>query len=161
MCRAFLCLKHAYDELMKKLILILLSVYMALFVPAKAGDAVQNPLQMDNIQLSATFSGMTMTGKYADDITFTETYHANGSITYQDDLSTDKGRWFVRGNLLCTFYEISNGACFSVQKSGDNCYEYFVEQTESGNLPPKPGAWISIGWDQSKPSTCDLAPKVT
>jgi hypothetical protein len=126
-----------------------------------AQDGTDNALQMDGIQLSATFRGMTMVGKYADGMTFKETYHEDGSITYVDDASADKGRWFVRGKLFCTFYDTANGACFSVQKSGTNCYEYFIQEEENGSPSNDRGAWNSIGWDEAKPSTCDLSPKIT
>lgn len=126
-----------------------------------AQDTTDNPLQMDSLLLSSTFRGMTMVGKYADGMTFTETYHQDGSITYADDASADKGRWFVRGKLFCTFYDTANGACFSVQKSGNNCYEYFIQEEENGSPSTDQGAWNSIGWDEAKPSTCDLSPKIT
>lgn len=141
-----------------------LSALIAVFLllaqsPLQAQDSMDNLLQMDSIQLSATFRGMTMIGKYADGTNFKETYHEDGSITYLDDASSDKGRWFVRGQLFCTFYDTANGACFAVQKSGANCYEYFIQQEESGSPSADQGAWNSIGWDETKPSTCDLSPK--
>jgi hypothetical protein len=122
-------------------------------------NAYADEARMDGPALKAIFPGMTMTGKYSDGLNFRETYHPDGSITYVDDLSADKGRWFVRGKLFCTFYEASDGACFSVQKSGDNCFEYFVQEEEDGSPAANPGQWNSIGWDETKPSTCDLAPK--
>jgi hypothetical protein len=129
--------------------------------PLQAQGGTDNPLQMDSIQLSATFRGMTMVGKYADGMNFKETYHEDGSITYADDASVDHGHWFVRGKLFCTFYDTANGACFSVQKSGTNCYEYFIQEEEDGAPSTDQGAWNSIGWDEAKPSTCDLSPKIT
>jgi hypothetical protein len=126
-----------------------------------AQDVNGNPRRMTNSELSATFPNMTMVGKYADGMNFKETYHEDGSITYADDASVDHGRWFVRGNLFCTFYDTANGACFSVQKSGANCYEYFIQEEEDGSPSGDLNAWNSIGWDETKPSTCDLSPKIT
>ncbi len=146
---------------MKKYLALCFALTFSSSLPAAAEDLGDNPLKMSNSEISATFPGMTMVGKYSDGMNFRETYHQDGSITYVDDVSADKGRWFVRGKLFCTFYEVSNGACFSVQKSGANCYEYFVEEEENGSKSANPGEWNSIGWDEDKPSTCDLAPKTT
>ena len=146
---------------MRKFLSLSSALFLSTLHLVSAQGVKDNPLRMDTIELSATFSGMTMTGKYGDGMKFRETYHPDGSITYQDDASKDKGRWFVRGKLFCTFYEASDGACFSVQKSGENCYDYFTEEEEDGNPSAEPGAWNSIGWDEAKPSTCDLSPKTT
>ncbi len=128
---------------------------------AAAQSARPNGRQMDGIELSSTFPGMTMVGNYGNGVKFTETYHPDGSIDYSDDQSRDRGRWFVRGRLFCTFYETSNGACFSVKKSGGNCYEYFTQEEEDGSIHVDAGAWNSVGWDQSKQSSCDLADKTS
>jgi hypothetical protein len=144
---------------MKKSVLPGLALLISVLAPANAQDSKENPLQMDTTDLSTTFRGMTMIGKYGDGTNFRETYHPDGSITYVDDLSADKGRWFVRGKLFCTFYDVSNGACFSVQRSGKNCYEYYIQEEEDGSKSANPDTWNSIGWDETKPSTCDLAPK--
>ncbi len=128
---------------------------------AQAQDVKRNGWQMDGVELSAALSGMTMTGNYGNGVKFTETYHPDGSITYADDQGNDHGHWFVRGRLFCTFYETSNGACFSVKKSGDNCYEYFTQEEEDGSIHTDAGAWNSVGWDQGKQSSCDLADKVS
>ncbi len=128
---------------------------------AQAQDVKRNGLQMDGIELSAVLSGMTMTGNYGNGVKFTETYHPDGSVTYADDQGNDRGRWFVRGRLFCTFYETSNGACFSVKKSGDNCYEYFTQEEEDGSIHADAGAWNSVGWDKNKTTSCDLADKTS
>jgi hypothetical protein len=139
--------------------------FSLLAVPARAADAPHrlqsNSHEMDTIELSATLPGMTMTGNYGNGVKFTETYHPDGSVTYFDDGSADHGRWFVRGRLFCTFYDASEGACFSVRKSGDNCYEYFTQEYEDGSLHRDRGAWNSVGWDKDKSSSCDLADKVS
>jgi hypothetical protein len=123
---------------------------------ARAGEA-----QMDGPSLAAVFPGMTMTGNYGNGVKFTETYHPDGSIDYWDDVSSDTGRWFVRGNLFCTFYDLSEGACYSVRRSADNCYEYFTQENEAGNAHENAGNWNSVGWDRSKPTQCDLADKTS
>ena len=116
---------------------------------------------MDGLEISATFSGMTMTGNYGNGVKFTESYLPDGSLSYQDDEGSDHGRWFVRGSLFCTFYEASEGACYSVRKSAENCFEYFTQEKEDGSTHENAGAWNSVGWDQFKPTSCDLADKVS
>jgi hypothetical protein len=128
---------------------------------AAAQSTQPNGREMDGIELSSAFNGMTMVGNYGNGVKFTETYLPDGSIDYSDDQSKDRGHWFVRGRLFCTFYEKSNGACFSVKKSGDNCYEYFTQEEEDGSIHADAGAWNSVGWDQNKQSSCDLADKTS
>ncbi len=128
---------------------------------ASAQDLQRNGRELDGIELSSLFNGMTMVGNYGNGVKFTETYNRDGSIAYSDDQARDRGHWFVRGRLFCTFYEKSNGACFSVKKSGDNCYEYFTQEEEDGSIHADAGAWNSVGWDQSKQSSCDLADKTS
>ena len=117
--------------------------------------------RMTGTEIFSTFGGMTMTGNYGNGINFTETYHPGGAIDYWDDQGTDIGRWFVRGDLFCTFYNASEGACYSVRRSAGNCYEYFTEQDESGKAHENAGNWNSVGWDRKKPSDCDLAGKTS
>ena len=144
-----------------KLIARLAAALILIPVWASAQDMKRNGREMDGTELSASLSGMTMTGNYGNGIKFTETYHPDGSVTYADDQTSDRGHWFVRGRLFCTFYETSNGACFSVKTSGDNCYEYFTQEEEDGSIHRDAGAWNSVGWDKSKQSSCDLADKTS
>lgn len=138
---------------------------VAIFVfaaPAIAQQAASEPKsRMSGQEISAAFSGMTMTGNYGNGVNFTETYRPGGAIDYQDDQGSDSGRWFVRGNLFCTFYDSSEGACYSVRRSAGNCYEYFTEEDESGTAHENAGNWNSVGWDRKKPSECDLADKTS
>lgn len=137
----------------------------ALFVfawPALGQQASGAPAtRMTGPEISSAFSGMTMTGNYGNGVNFTETYHSGGAIDYWDDQGTDTGRWFVRGNLFCTFYDASEGACYSVRRSAGNCYEYFTEEDEAGSAHENAGNWNSVGWDREKPSECDLADKTS
>jgi hypothetical protein len=138
-----------------------LTLLFALAPPAHAGDESTVQKRMDGIAISSTFPNMSMTGNYSDGMKFTEVYHPDGTITYSDEASQDNGRWYVRGALFCTFYDVANGACFSVRKSGANCFEYFIEEEEDGSPSADHGAWNSIGWDNTKPSTCDRDPKIS
>ena len=116
---------------------------------------------MSGADILSTFPGITLTGNYADGIKFSETYGHSGAIDYRDDLSKTTGHWFERNGLFCTFYVGANGSCYTVQKSGANCYEYFIREEEDGTLSPMADKWNSVGWDETKPSTCDLSDKVS
>jgi hypothetical protein len=128
---------------------------------ASAQKPAESAARMTGAELSSSLSGMTMTGNYGNGVKFTETYHPDGSIDYWDDQGTDTGRWFVRDDLFCTFYDASEGACYSVRRSAANCYEYFTEEDESGTAHENAGNWNSVGWDRGKPSECDLAEKTS
>lgn len=108
--------------------------------PGKAVEPQHGSVEMDGIAISSALPGMTMTGNYGNGIRFTETYHPDGTVTYSDDNASDRGRWFVRGRLFCTFYDKEDGACFSVRKSGTNCYEYFTQEEEDGSIHADAGS---------------------
>ena len=138
------------------------AAFLCLVLPVSAQQTAGGPAsRMSGAQLSASLPGMTMTGNYGNGVTYTETYHPDGSIDYWDDAGTDTGRWFVRGDLFCTFYDASEGACYSVRRSAGNCFEYFTEQDEAGASHENAGNWNSVGWDREKPSECDLADKTS
>lgn len=143
---------------------IALAIFTASFASihfANGEGFVKSGSMMPGTEIDSAMRGMTMTGNYGNGVRFTETYHPDGSITYFDDEGSDKGRWFLRGNLFCTFYDTYNGACFAVRRSSTNCYEYYTEEEEDGSIHASEGAWNSVGWDSSKPSTCDLSDKTS
>jgi hypothetical protein len=138
------------------------SVLKYLVVCLCAGPFAANAAEpMNGAEILAAFPGMTMVGNYADGLKFTETYLSSGAIDYRDDMSVTTGHWFERNGLFCTFYIAANGACYTVKKSGANCYEYFIREEEDGTLSPMANKWNSVGWDETKPSTCDLSDKVS
>jgi hypothetical protein len=132
---------------------ILLLLWSGVAVAAERHD-------MSGAEILAALPGMTMTGSYADGVKFTETYHADKHITYQDDRGSDTGSWFERDGLFCTFYVSLQGACFKVVRTGANCYEYYVAEGQDGIKSEPASHWNSVGWDVAKPSTCDLSDKV-
>ncbi len=115
--------------------------------------------QMSASELLATLPGMTMTGHYADGVNFTESYLPGGKIDYKDDLNVDTGNWFERDGLFCTFYVQGQGACFNVMRTGENCFEMYVAESQDGTREQNQN-WNSVGWDITKPSTCDLSEKI-
>jgi hypothetical protein len=131
-------------------------LFIALFaLPALAGERHQ----MSVSELLATLPGMTMTGHYADGVKFTESYLPGGKINYKDDHNADTGNWFERGGLFCTFYVQGQGACFNVVRTGENCFEMYVAESQDGTREENQN-WNSVGWDIGKPSTCDLSEKI-
>jgi hypothetical protein len=126
-----------------------------LALPVLAGERHQ----MSASELLSTFPGMTMTGHYADGVKFTESYLPGGKIDYKDDLNVDTGNWFERSGLFCTFYVQGQGACFKVVRTGENCFEMYVAESQDGTREENQN-WNSVGWDIRKPSTCDLSEKI-
>ncbi len=119
-------------------------------------------MQMNSAEILAALPGMTMTGSYADGVKFTETYHSGQRRSaYQDDRGSDTGNWFEKDGLFCTFYVSLQGACFKVVRTGANCYEYYVAEGQDGIKSEPDAHWNSVGWDQAKPSSCDLSDKVS
>jgi hypothetical protein len=111
-------------------------------------------------KLSATFSGMTLDGVYADGTNFTETYGDDGSIRYHDVDRSDSGTWTVRGDTFCTFYESAKGACFYVERDGANCFT-FLNSVDRHGSPAPADKWTSRGWDRAHPSTCPKPPEAS
>jgi hypothetical protein len=133
---------------------LLIFFLATLALPAHAGER----RQMSASELLTTLLGMTMTGHYADGVKFTESYLQGGKIDYKDDLNVDTGNWFERDGLFCTFYVQGQGACFNVVRTGENCFEMYVVESQDGTREQNQN-WNSVGWDITKPSTCDLSEK--
>ncbi len=105
-------------------VMIVVVVVGCLAVPARAVEVLGPE------QLKTELGGHTIKGYYvADRVQFVEVYLADGRITYKDDLKADAGRWSVRGNAFCTFYDRINGGCWYVLKRSVNCYEFFHAST--------------------------------
>lgn len=97
---------------------------------AAAPAAAQDGGLLADEALKAEFAGKTITGYYLDTkVGFLEAYRADGRITYKDDLQADLGRWWVAGQLFCTFYDRINGGCWYVRKVNANCLEFFPQST--------------------------------
>ncbi|WP_421726013.1 hypothetical protein [Bauldia sp.] len=122
-------------------------------IPAGAGGR-----HMVGFEIRMAFDGITLDGIYYDGLFFTETYFEDGSIRYHDTEGSDSGEWIVEDDTFCTFYESLNGACFFVEREGDNCFTFFEAIADAdGRLRPAE-EWTSRGWDRAKDSTCITAP---
>jgi hypothetical protein len=125
-----------------------------LVLPAAAAETWLSVAEMRSV-----FTGQTVTGMYFWRVVYTETYHADGSITYWDPSNgAVTGRWHFSGQGFCTFYDsIISGGCFTLRKVGDNCYEnYMIEAQDTGPLKPedtKP--YVSQFWLNTAPATCE------
>jgi hypothetical protein len=138
---------------MRRFILITALLTLASHSSGHAEDGIE----LDGLAVLQAFSGKTIQGNYADGMQFAETYHPGGNLTYRDDRESDTGHWFERNGLFCTFYVKGDGACFAIIKTGSNCYQMYVRENEDGSPSEMNGNWNSLGWDASRPSTCDLS----
>jgi hypothetical protein len=152
--RFYFCRKPRYAGCMNRSALACLALFS--LNPCAAAERQV----MDSADILAALPGMTMTGNYADGTKFTETYHPDKAVTYQDDRGADTGNWFEKDGLFCTFYVSLQGACFKVVRTGANCYEYYVAEGQDGTKSVPSANWNSVGWDIKHPSTCDLSDKV-
>ena len=81
--------------------------------------------------MRADFIGQELAGYYADGRTWTETYHADGGISYREVDRQAMGQWSFRGSVFCTFYGPGfAGACWFSRKTSTNCYEFFLATRE-------------------------------
>ena len=143
------------DYLKAMKIPLAVTLLLACAAPCLAGERQY----MSGAELTSVFPGMTMVGNYGDGVKFAETYHLGGNITYRDDQESDTGHWFERNGLFCTFYQHGDGACYAVTQTGANCYEMYVRENEDGSKSKFSDNWNSVGWDNRRPSTCDLEDK--
>jgi len=114
--------------------------------------------RMFGFEMEKTFSGQTLDGIYENGSFFSETYFEDGSIRYHDVQGADSGAWSVEDDTFCTFYEGAAGACFFVERDGDNCFTFFqAVEGEGGAMAPS-RTWTSRGWRRGAESTCDTPP---
>jgi len=120
--------------------------------------AVEAGQRLFGFEIEKTFSGFTFDGIYDDGAFFSETYFEDGSIRYHDVDGADSGQWSVEGDTFCTFYEAAQGACFFVERDGENCFTFYeaVEET-AGKLVPN-DTWTSRAWNRDSDSTCPSPP---
>ncbi len=123
-------------------------------LPATAADG-----WLSEAQMRTMFAGQTVTGMYFWRVVYSETYHADGSITYWDPVNgAVTGRWHFSGQGFCTFYDtVISGGCFTLRQVGDNCFEnYMVEAQDTGPLrPEETKPYVSQFWLNSAAATCE------
>lgn len=132
---------------------IMTAILLAL---SPVGSGESKSFWMDEADLDATFSGQTIAGLYPNGRGFVETFYQGGRVTYQDELRKVGGRWVVKAGTFCTIYDgDASGGCYSVRRTGDNCYEfYFIARTEEQARRPGEPTWTAQAWLSNKPSSC-------
>ncbi|MCB1494252.1 MAG: hypothetical protein KDJ86_00580 [Bauldia sp.] len=139
-----------YMRLILALLTLAATVTMA---DAGAGKRMLGP----EIRLALT--GITLDGVYSDSLFFSETYFDDGLIRYHDINGADTGEWTVEDDTFCTFYESLSGACFFVERDGENCFTFFeAVEDDKGMLHPA-AEWTSRGWNRDEESTCPTPPE--
>ena len=121
-----------------------------LAAPAAAGTPMTGP------DIEAILGGVTLDGVYFSGDYFTEVYRLDGTIRYWDAIAADSGEWSVQDSQFCTFYESQEGACFTVERDGDNCFTFFEKDPDTGAIDPK--KWTSRGWIRGRDNTCPETP---
>lgn len=135
-----------------------LAPLVAALVLAPAAARVE-PYWMADDDLTAAFSGATISGRYADGRTFVESYTADGKLRYEEGERRWQGHWSVVSGLFCTIYRQSGtGGCFRVHRIGPNCFEFYFQtrtEEEARRAPPERPAWTAQGWRTDAIATCD------
>jgi hypothetical protein len=112
-------------------------IIMAGLLTAAAADY---PRDLSGPAIIAAFEGHTAKGAYADGTAFRESYEAGGRISYWDPRGGTTGKWSVRNDLLCTFYDNGmSGGCFRIAQVAENCFDFYaVTITEEEAMSPGP-----------------------
>lgn len=113
--------------------------------------------------LTEAFSGKTMDGVYkqprqrSGTTHFTETFHANGTTTYQEGPVDDKGFWATDEKRICFSYTgpLAGGlSCFYVYRIGTCLYSYGPSTIKNG-WPIDANRWSVKTITRGDLSTCD------
>jgi hypothetical protein len=150
---AFLLRKRPAKSTEGQVLAIALAGLLALAsLPAAAGE------RLSEADIVKALAGVTLDGIYFDGTYFTETYHDDGTVRYWDAVSADSGEWSVKDGQFCTFYENQQGACFTVERDGNNCFTFYEKDDKTGAIDP--ADWTSRGWNRAFPATCPVPPEV-
>lgn len=111
--------------------------------------------------LSAGFNGAAYEGTYQNGVAWREVYAAGGRVIYSDDIQSAAGEWFVRDDLLCTFYDADlQGGCFVVMRRSENCFDFYAvdlttNEPDAGWAAVRNGtAWTARGGRADILRTC-------
>ena len=69
------------------------------------------------------------------------------------------GDWSVKDDNFCTFYEGQEGACFTVERDGSNCFTFFEMIPDKDGKPVPDTNWTSRGWSRDHAPTCPKPPE--
>lgn len=111
--------------------------------------------------LSDRFNGAVYEGTYQNGVAWREVYIIGGRVIYNDDLQSAAGNWFVRDDLLCTFYTADlQGGCFVVMRRSQNCFDFYAvdlatNEPSAGWAAVRDGAaWTARGGRADIMRTC-------
>lgn len=123
------------------------NIILAVVVLNTNAAGAQSPW-MTASELRATFAGKTISGRYADGArTFSEDYATGGTLTYREKGLAMGGRWTIKADTLCTFYDKAEGGCFRLRQSSANCYEFHAVAAPKATVPPPPPRAKAVDWD--------------
>ena len=116
---------------------------------------------MDDAALVVAFAGRNLEGVYANAVPWSESYGADGSLSYRDRKGVWPGDWTVRNARFCTFYRTGdlNGGCFLVARRGDNCFDFYAvgaafEPGVSSDDIAGGRNWTARGWYVEAEPSC-------
>ena len=141
-----------------------LAVALALVLSAPINvGAMSEPLsgRLTGDELTAAFVGKIFRGVYQDGTGWREAYLVDGRVDYEDDFRAAIGDWFVRDDLLCTFYDNDlEGGCFVVVLRSANCFDFYAvdfinDQPDAGWDAVRGGfGWTAQGGRSDRMPTC-------
>lgn len=120
--------------------------------------------------IRADIIGETLQGYYYDDgLQWMASYAGSGRYEVREGERHAVGTWYFRGRAFCFLYGPPHWPlqelCGAVNKLSANCYEFHRiypgtgEFLDEGEFRPEQ-AWVSRGWRQREPSTCEARPSV-
>ncbi len=118
---------------------------------------------MSEPDMQSAFGGKSIDGLYADGVTFSESYAADGRIDYRERGRDMTGRWSLRAGTFCTIYDTSpTGGCYRVVRKGANCFEFYFVARDETIAERRPGlpAWTAQAWVKGQHATCKEEPTV-
>ena len=120
--------------------------------------------------MRADFTGETLQGYYHDGRTWIASYAGSGRYEVREREKHAVGSWYFRGRAFCFLYGAPHWPlqerCGAVNKLSANCYQFHrvypsmgEELLREGDFRPAV-PWVSRGWRQREPSTCEERPIV-
>ncbi len=126
-----------------------LNLAIATSIALLTGNVLASSPWLNGKDLAYVFAGREVNGVYANGATFVETYHRDGSITYIDTQQSLKGNWKIDGEQFCTTYDGGPGGCYTVKKLSENCFEYWLADSNSVET-----GWLARASQSKYPDTC-------
>ena len=109
-------------------------------------------------ELEKTFSGFTSTASTMTARSSARPISRTARSATTTSNGADSGQWSVEGDTFCTFYESAQGACFFVERDGENCFTFYEAVEGAGGALSPSETWTSRGWNRESDSTCTTPP---